>query len=491
METLSPSPRPSSADESATLLAALESDLYWNLYTRPGESARPVTMESNTGRDFISALSLANKGSGTWDPGWLIGAQDEDGNIAVSKDGITYWVPPIGIRARNSEIVEGEQANVWLLKEYRYLVPGFYVALGSQEQNEIGKEPTPLLRLYWHVTSHTAARFVTAATESLIESNIPFKAKVLGDPGGYFRADAATIYINRRDFQRSRTALRRIHQSIRTGLRKDVPLFTKRLADGVGLAEDPANGLSFGLHRCKLVANALWRAFSQGGRHREAREEAIVSLLRESGLDPSRPYLGPGSTDCYDVDWLAAPDGRALAVDSPSLPAGMVTERERADRGTAATSPLAVATGIGDVICRAAFWSRNGSTCNWVGRSVDEMRHPGGTIAPKVVALGPDLYSGTTGIALFLARLHDHTGHPEHRRTALGAIAHSIATFERSTVDPFSSVSFYCGPLGAAFAAHYMGKAFGCEEVCGQATGPFHSHFGVDRISSDFSGWHT
>ena len=43
--------------------------------------------------------------------------------------------------------------------------------------------------------------------------------------------------------------------------------------------------------------------------------------------------------------------------------------------------------------------------------------------------LGPDVYAGTSGIALFMAELAGLTGDPEVRRTAFGAIRHALARF--------------------------------------------------------------
>ncbi len=40
-------------------------------------------------------------------------------------------------------------------------------------------------------------------------------------------------------------------------------------------------------------------------------------------------------------------------------------------------------------------------------------------------ALGPELYSGTSGVAPFLAEFFAVTGDPELRKTALSAIGHS------------------------------------------------------------------
>ena len=67
-----------------------------------------------------------------------------------------------------------------------------------------------------------------------------------------------------------------------------MPLFTKRLANGLGLAEDPSRGMSFGQHRCRLTAQALWRSFARGDADRNSRADSVASAFHREGLDPLR-----------------------------------------------------------------------------------------------------------------------------------------------------------------------------------------------------------
>src|SRR5262245_55857332 len=98
---------------------------------------------------------------------------------------------------------------------------------------------------------------MAAATSLLNASRVPFRIKVLRDPAAYRRADAGVLFLRRHDRARIDPLIARITAAVAEGLRPEVPLFTKRLADGLGFAEDPAGSLSFGQHRCRLVAEAL------------------------------------------------------------------------------------------------------------------------------------------------------------------------------------------------------------------------------------------
>ena len=133
-------------------------------------------------------------------------------------------------------------------------------------------------------------------------------------------------------------------------------------------------------------------------------------------------------------------------------------------------SLLDAAIRIGRGLCRSAYWDREGRLCNWVGRSTAEVAEPGGPVTPASAALGPDLYMGSAGIALFLAELGAATDDEEFRRTSRGAIARSIRQLERSPVkQPLSPLSFFSGDLGVAYLAWRVGHLTRSDELLAQA----------------------
>lgn len=114
---------------------------------------------------------------------------------------------------------------------------------------------------------------------------------------------------------------------------------------------------------------------------------------------------------------------------------------------------LDAATSIGRELCSNAYWHKG--RCNWVGRSPREATEPGMPHTPTVVALGPDLYSGTAGIGLFLAELFAKTKFEEVGITARGAIQHALWKANDSH-DDFRK-GFYNGSVGIAYAATRVG----------------------------------
>ncbi len=430
--------------EPASLVLALANDLYDRLYIRP-DSANPRWVDELARRDFLAALSAANNARGAWESGWTVRRFEPDGRVVVAKeDGAAFWADPAGVRGTDATLLTGDRCRVWLSKELRALVWGFYMAIGGTESDPDDEDPGPEGRFYWHLTSDAAVPFIEMTTSLLCASRIPFRVKVPSHPSAYHRADAGVIYFRRRDDLRIDPVIARIHAAIAPKLREEVPLFARRLATGLGMAESPNSKMSFGEHRCRLIAQALWESFSRHEVDLSSRTRSLAAAFLKEDIDPLRPHLGSGAKSDYIT--------RYVSVEPPA------DRQERVPLSSSGKSEtvsvLDAAAQIGRTLCRTAYWSPDGRLCNWIGRANSEVSAGDSSITPTAAALGPTVYSGTAGIALFLSQLKATTGDGEFRRTAAGAIAHSIRQFARTTLKaPISPLSFFSGDLGAAYAA--------------------------------------
>ncbi|WP_437293164.1 T3SS effector HopA1 family protein [Sorangium sp. So ce426] len=282
----------------AALPAALAADLYTRLYTRPA-GREPSTFDAVREREHVAALSAANCAQGVWEHGWTVRSIERDGRIAATKDQVTFWVRPHRLRVEEGELRPDAACRVWVGKEMRGRLPGFYLALGGGNEGYRPGAPAPLLRIYWHLTAEVAAEYIMLATNGLSAIKIPFRTKVLTHPDRYLRADAGVLYLERRDFPQALGEIRNIYRAIRSGLRPCEPMFTKPLAPGLGLAEDPHDGMSFGQSRCMLAARSLFSAYVRGATDRDARLAALAAACRDAGIHPSHPFLAGGSTGAY------------------------------------------------------------------------------------------------------------------------------------------------------------------------------------------------
>ena len=132
---------------------------------------------------------------------------------------------------------------------------------------------------------------------------------------------------------------------------------------------------------------------------------------------------------------------------------------------------LPAAVEIGRALCREAIWDADGSVCNWMGRSPNEIAAVGGPVIPTSAAIGADLYGGSLGAAWFLAHLGAATGDPDFRRTALAAAARSVRHLDRSPHAAGAPVSYYGGLVGMAFALDRIAALTGEAGLREQADG--------------------
>ncbi|MEN2786785.1 lanthionine synthetase LanC family protein [Sphingomonas qilianensis] len=112
--------------------------------------------------------------------------------------------------------------------------------------------------------------------------------------------------------------------------------------------------------------------------------------------------------------------------------------------------PIDAALRIGHALCADALW--------WDGRctfTTDDIASTPEGWRTVHQTCGGDLYAGTAGIALFLARLSAVTGERVIARTAAGAIAHALAEAEAAEMARCSAL--FVGRIGIAVAAAMAG----------------------------------
>ena len=150
-------------------ISFLSSDIYDHLYIRPRirpVRGGPIFIAS---RDHLAALSAANCGSGTWEPGWTIRQIEDDGRRRRRQEKTCFWTSAAELRVQAGENRPGSSCRLRVAKEQRARLPGFYLAIGDADeepQDAAGKDE-PVLRYFWHLTIAAAVPFVADATSAV------------------------------------------------------------------------------------------------------------------------------------------------------------------------------------------------------------------------------------------------------------------------------------------------------------------------------------
>jgi HopA1 effector protein family len=284
----------------------LQSHLYNDFYIRGGaKSAEWGSRQSPADSVcFIRALSAANAGTGCRENGWEVISSSAD-EAAVRKDGLTLIVRPDAcIRPDGVPLRAGLPVCLSLPGERKSLSPGYYMALSNQ--GDTSNDALPIVRLYWNLKQEGAVIFISYFTRVLNDANIFFRLKVLNNPSAYIRCDAGVLYFCKADYPMISAIFQDAITKLVAYLKPDIPLFTKFVAPGIGLAEDPGTPESFGQNRCGILADALINTYERGVRGLDRKLEIIEEHFAAKRIDLGRPYLNPGSADIYGFQRLAA-----------------------------------------------------------------------------------------------------------------------------------------------------------------------------------------
>ena len=251
--------------------------------------------------DLTAALEAANATSARSEIDWTLMENAPDGSVIATRHGRTrrfvagQYVVATGV----APAPPGTRLVVHIPAGSSTAQPGFYFAYGAgfRDVNDL----SPVVRIYWNVTAAGAPLLLQTLTAALNRYEIPFELKAATEAESHRRRDSAVLYLGQRHYHAALLALGPKLPEIARVLEPPTPLFTKRLADGIGLAENPPGADSFGSARSRLIAEALIAA-RDGERFpypafAERFEQAIAAAkLRRNAL-----WLNAGSEDIYDL----------------------------------------------------------------------------------------------------------------------------------------------------------------------------------------------
>jgi hypothetical protein len=124
------------------------------------------------------------------------------------------------------------------------------------------------------------AEFVRMVTERMLASRTPWSLACAIDPSRIARTGCAVL-----DLPGLEDVPDDLLVDLQPLLRRTAPPLCLPVAPGVGVAEYPDNGMTFGEHRCHLVALGL--------RHRRRSRDPLSTIARvfsSYGVDPATPH---------------------------------------------------------------------------------------------------------------------------------------------------------------------------------------------------------
>ena len=275
------------------IVTKLQHAFYQHCFCVPfGETSPP-----DGAGDHVAELSAANSGRDSLEPGWRLDRPMSWGQYPARKgDRERLLWPGEFVSAAGPGVPPqpGMMVSVFFPRESRIMQLGFYFAFGNTGEEEF--DDFAVVRFYWAVSATAAPLLVSRVTTTLNRFQVPFRMKLPSDRSSYGRLDAAVLYVHKRWFQICAICLEPIYRELANRLMPGTPLFAKPLAPGLGLAEDPGSGESFGMHRCRLLAEGVLRAQQNAG----PPLEEVRRRFAADGISLERPWLNAGSVDQYN-----------------------------------------------------------------------------------------------------------------------------------------------------------------------------------------------
>lgn len=217
--------------------------------------------------------------------GWTITGWNGQ-SVFLRKDGIRTFVSRSRLEEDLLGIGNAATFSLPFIEPGR--MPGFVMRKGIRSGS--GR---PISRLYLNIQPAGAAWVLGPLARLLDDKGLPFELKVLAHPRAYLRRDACVLYVIS---ERLDEAFDVVHQAVSfasVSLSDSVPLFTRRLACGIGYADDPSAVDMGEQSHGQWVSNLFVSASTQVTGANEI-AHAVMEEIRKCGRDPHRPFLRAG-----------------------------------------------------------------------------------------------------------------------------------------------------------------------------------------------------
>jgi aminoglycoside phosphotransferase (APT) family kinase protein len=270
---------------------SLRDALYRRAFTRDFSDSSSCD-EYISESDLAQLLSSANRSRNRWESGWRVERVEKTGTIVAERGALRRTASPGNYALTFTEDLPpqpGMAATLYFARESLTLQAGVYYAFGEAIPTQ--DDDVRPVRIYFSAPEDVLPELYSLLTGQLNRLEIPFTLKTLLARLDRDRSDATVLYISRRLWNEAEVLVKELSSSLLARLRPRTPLFTFKLAPGIGVAESPFGGESFGMHRCRLLAESILEARRSGHEDAMSRLQALTRNFRAAGIDLAQPHM--------------------------------------------------------------------------------------------------------------------------------------------------------------------------------------------------------
>jgi hypothetical protein len=294
-------------DERDPLLRLLTETIYLRWYAGWRSPPFRDDGEDTVGPAVRQSLAAANAAVPHWEEGWRVCGVRPGGTVIARRGectrtwGAGQYIVVGGPMAPK----EGHAIRVFKHHESWTLQPGCYFAFGPDNGDD--NDTASTVRVYFNLKTDGVA-LIAFITSTFPRHRVPYSLKCFSGRAARMRSDAAVLYIGARYAHLALDVIASGCSTLRAHLAERTPLFARRLAPGIALAEEPHTGESFGAHRSHAVAEGLCAAYRRGLHGRTAREAEILAAFQAHGIALAEPYLNAEPFDPFALRTLEFPN---------------------------------------------------------------------------------------------------------------------------------------------------------------------------------------
>jgi HopA1 effector protein family len=234
--------------------------------------------------EFYTNLTAANSSRGYYDDGWEVEGFADDGWVLVVKNHLHLQTPPTHINPRAAKLAVGDQAAIVMPKNV--LTVDRYVAISNRGR----LRQAPLVNCYFNCPAATAIELMSRLCQVLNQAELVFEIEAELNEKHYRRIDSLVLRLEQSSFGQAQPLLQEIYGAVAGQLRSAVPLLTRAVAKGLGIAEVDSLTLDFGSYCWGVVARGVAKAWQIELTDGMAQLEIVRSELALASIDLVHPY---------------------------------------------------------------------------------------------------------------------------------------------------------------------------------------------------------
>jgi HopA1 effector protein family len=238
--------------------------------------------------DFYRQLEQSNPSHGYIDRDWKILAETDFGELIVVKDGLNLHLNRQQHLPKDLQGADiGDIVSIYL--PHNLVGQDTYIIVGDFGSPDRARS----IQVYFNFTPSAAISISQALTHELNQLGIPFQFAILHNPTLFHRYDCGTLWLPQTGYLAAQTVVTNIYRAHQSEFSANIPLFTRQLAPGLGIAEVPTILSSFGMQRCELLATGLLAAMDQGKTVAADKLGTIRQEFTTAGIEWLQPDLNP------------------------------------------------------------------------------------------------------------------------------------------------------------------------------------------------------